>query len=203
MQKKSLFIGLFLILGISIFCSFIFQVTVHKCLWWNCAPTRNIVVLEDLNIPKNMFPEASLVKPLSRPRDIFPAVEAGITSNYWGEGKVTTYWVRRFATIQKATEVYENNLENHTKDYTFDLTIETRLHADAYFSGCGINSFSGQFHCKVLLRYSEYVVSLTSSTDITFRGVDLLKIVDYLDQLFAKELRGCRIRRRCFHLPLS
>lgn len=193
MQKLRIATSIFLFAAIIFSCAIATQLFVNYCLWWNCAPSREIVILEDLNIPNYLWPQGSSHGPLNRPSDIFPATEAGITSTYWLEGKVTTYWVRRFPTVDKAKEIYANNLINHTQDYRLDLTIDAEIIADEQFSGCGISSLSGRFHCKILLRYQEYIVSLTSSTDLTFGIADMIDIVKYVDDIFKIEFESSEV----------
>ncbi|MEM9774360.1 MAG: hypothetical protein AAF902_07250 [Chloroflexota bacterium] len=141
------------------------------------------------NIPKNYLPLNATVNPLVRPSDLNGAIEGGETTIYWfssdnGASKSTTYSIKRYPTLDAAIVTYANKLDSDFKSYDLSLTLEKKIHADEHYTGCGVGKITGRYRCVVLLRYEEFIVTISSSTDISFGSQNLKEIVYLYDEIF-------------------
>lgn len=167
-----------------IFCSATYQILIHKCIWWQCAPTRDFTIY-DLNLPDHFFPSNAQVSPLHPDRQEVSVDEAA-TTNYWENGRAV-YSVLRFSTIKKAERWFdfEVNSFEFTKELD-DITAYKRVLeyrskvADEHAVFCGY--VSSDIQCDFGARYQEFYVFFSGSMGSGEMSVDdFLGVMDFVD----------------------
>lgn len=184
-KGRSITVVIVSLLSVLVICAVIYQLFVYKCIWWDCAPSRDFSVY-DLNLPKEFFPRNSEINPLHPDRGVVTAVDEVITTNRWDSGKAI-YNVLRFATEGQATKWYEKEMAlvlftdpleglDHFSgilDYRSDI-------ADEYYIGCGYMVYD--VRCVFRVRYHEYYILFISSVDNDGMTPDnFLKVMKYID----------------------
>ncbi|HRJ75882.1 MAG TPA: hypothetical protein PLX90_07790, partial [Anaerolineales bacterium] len=161
------------------------------CYWQECAPQRNFHV-RDWKIPVNFFPEEVKVTEMMIPSEGSGEIERGSQNAFWDNGNgASLYSIDRYATIKRASEKYENRLDDMVDDVTNKVWVTpseitfSSLTADEAFIACGTWI---KYGCGMLARYQEYVIFFNTIIDEEMTYSDFEKIAIYLDEQITSRL---------------
>ena len=155
----------------------------NGCLSWGCAPKRAFTIY-DLNIPREYFPVDAQYLPLARDRG-YPSLEEAVGGARWTAGS-STYLVQRFATTQKASEIFGLEVNRYTlsqparpNETNTALVNYSSNRADEYQVGCGYRN--NELRCQVFSRYEEFYIYLESTIDEYLTHDDFLRLAQFID----------------------
>jgi hypothetical protein len=170
------------------------QLFFRRCLWWNCAPTRNFDVL-NLGLPSSFFPTDSQYNPIYYDSDDnLETITSGIQPIYWESGG-GGYFVNRYATFANAKKEYKftrgwffENGNSKAQWNEYVLTYKSSF-ADEFYSACGV-LVANDYRCGMVAQYQEFYVffNTTISEEMTYK--DFESVVTFIDQQMGKYLYG-------------
>lgn len=180
--KKILFL---LVLSAILFgCSLIYQLAMHRCVWWECAPPRTFTVY-DLELPEDIYPAGADIKPLSRDSIFGPIEKVASTSH--APGGAVTYLVYRFATEKQAKEWFQKDINaiaslletTPIRPDEFDQIEKFALYtADEYQIACGFTLNGAR--CATWMRYEEFFLMLFAPSGMP--AEKYLMALQFIDQ---------------------
>jgi hypothetical protein len=181
--------GFFLVI-----CVVCYQLFVHKCLWWECAPNRKFNVY-DIALPDTFFPTSAKVYPLHEERGIINAVEEGISTVDWKNG-LAVYKILRFATEKQASKWYKtevglnlftSNLQE-LENYPSILSYQSNV-AEEFYSDCGYVLKDAR--CIYWARYDEFFIFFSGSIgENEMSDRDFLGAMNYIDAKIGELLKS-------------
>ncbi|MGD8456682.1 MAG: hypothetical protein PVF83_09880 [Anaerolineales bacterium] len=191
MQKKKSFwqVILGVLLGLFFCCLLPYQGVWIGCLWWNCAPERDIS-LWSLEMPPDYFPEGADVGPLLHTpgHSISDDTFADEYSQWieWGSGR-SSYNVWEYVSVNRAFQGYEKLIKIN---YFFSTMEEGEWQksiieyksdvADESFITCGIGIWDNE--CIFRGRYEEYYISFMSTIDEEMNSEEYIEILSYIEE---------------------
>ncbi len=190
-QKFLLLLGipiLLIVLG-AMLCLIPYYLLGYGCLL-GCAPERDFTAY-DLAIPRELLPANAGPIVLRPGRGTVGAVEE-VSGDSNG---LAVYIVKRFDSIDKATQWYRARIQSKTYTSPFDnpemavqITAFQSNNADESSVTCG--NLSADSRCTFQARYEEYYVFFRASIgDGKFTQADFIGVITYIDDEFQELLR--------------
>ncbi len=191
MTKQRVAILILILLTSLITCATLFQVVIHGCLLWDCAPQRSFRVL-DLDLPADLFPQGAIVNSLYPLSEGEGTTENGGKSVYWGKdwGRAI-YIIWRYPSVRQAAEIFPMEKKSFADSGSkrpwqrpSALTFVSPQ-ADEFFLGCGYWSV---YRCGMVARYAEYVVHFNAIIDSEMTYEKFEKIAAFIDNQISTRL---------------
>jgi hypothetical protein len=161
---------------------------IFGCLWLDCADS-GYFVSEDIQIPREFFPNQTTYSNLSPDRESWGAKQHEVQQIYWGNSNSSTallHVYRYFGTF-RAKRGFSTQIRILSELFDISLEMDNTLNyqstfADQLFIGCSIHK------CIFVARYDEDLISLNMTIDNQMTIRDFEHIVVYLDTIVSKRL---------------
>jgi hypothetical protein len=157
------------------------EINYTDCVFLRCPPARIFRVLE-LDLPRHLFPDQSIVNGFSESSDVTGGIEDAGLGVFFANGESLSYQMLRFVGQDKAVMRFDAAAESFREDYT--KTEEMNFDSPAAqntFLACGV--FMGNSPtCRFVATYDEYYVFLGSDMNDQMTYDSFLEIVRFIDQ---------------------
>lgn len=160
---------------------------VRRCWWWECVPSRSFRVA-DLDIPNEMYPENTDIKPMVYLSEEFDTIDDGAQLAYWHDRACgylcsSSYGVLRYPSLRTAKDAYSEIVRDVMTFGQWDAStglsfVSTK--ADQVYLVCGQTPASER--CVFVARYQEYVIDFNSNVDAQMTRERFDAIVAFIDR---------------------
>jgi hypothetical protein len=142
----------------------------------------------ELEIPKELFPENSIMNEMAPLSEDEGAMDDGMQSIFWNGGNgISVLQAFQFPTIDAANEKYQfylSQMEDSKTKKPWTTTSNITFVSDRATEMKTLCGNYSQYRCGYVAQYQKYLVFLNSTIDDNMSYSDFTQIIEYIDKKF-------------------